>query len=199
MKRRKFLTTRFILLVFVIMATMAESGRANLPRDVEKRLRSKLSNAVEKKLTKLKFYCHENIYGKNPTAVPVAKASSNVTSGLSTLFGLVMVVDNKLTVGPEPDSKLIGYARGIYASASRQREEALLTIVNFVFTDGKYKGSALSVLGRNPIFHGYRELPVVGGSGGFQLARGSATAETYTFDRISGDPIVEYNVIVLHY
>lgn len=177
----------------MMMMTVVPLGHGSIPDDqspkaVEKWFKKLLH--AEEKLTKLRFYCHDKIYRNNPTAVQVAKAPANITSNSRTLFGLVMVVDNPLTVKPEPDSKTIGFAQGIYSSASRE-EESLLTILNFAFTDGRFKGSTLSVLGNNPIFHQHRELPIVGGSGVFRLARGSATAETYTFDRITGDPIVE--------
>ncbi|KAI9077274.1 hypothetical protein K1719_040718 [Acacia pycnantha] len=44
-----------------------------------------------------------------------------------------------------------------------------------------------------------REMPIVGGSGLFQFARGFAQAKTHTFDPKTGDAVVEYNVYVLHY
>ncbi|KAH1084375.1 hypothetical protein J1N35_024136 [Gossypium stocksii] len=43
---------------------------------------------------------------------------------------------------------------------------------NFAFIEGKYNGSNLSVLGRNPVFSAVREMPVIGGSGVFRFARG---------------------------
>jgi len=52
-------------------------------------------------------------------------------------------------------------AQGIYASAS-QSELSFLMALNFVFTEGKYNGSTLSILGRNNVFSGIREMPIVG-------------------------------------
>lgn len=69
--------------------------------------------------------------------------------------------------------------------------------VNFVFTSGKHNGSSLTVLGRNPVVHSVRELPIIGGTGVFRLARGFALAKTYFINTTLA--IVEYNVVALHY
>uniref|UniRef100_M1C4L9 Dirigent protein n=2 Tax=Solanum tuberosum TaxID=4113 RepID=M1C4L9_SOLTU len=158
------------------------------PKAVEKWFK-KLPYAKQK-VTKFHFYFHDITSGKNPTAVPIIKSKS------PTFFGYVAMIDDPLTVGPEVNSTLVGRAQGIYGGAG-QKEAALLMTLNFVFTTGKYNGSTLSVLGRNPAFHKYREMPIVGGSGVFRLAQGIATAKTYWMN--ATDAIVEYNVIVLHY
>lgn len=133
--------------------------------------------------------------GPKPTAVTIAKAQTvNDTTG----FGMVAMIDDPLTVGPEPGSKLVGKAQGFYALAS-QDEVGLLMVMNLAFTDGKYNGSTLSVLGRNCVFNAVREMPIVGGSGAFRFARGYAQAKTHTFDLKTGDAVVEYNVYVFHY
>ena len=147
------------------------------------------------KLTHLHFYFHDVINGPNPTAVRVAgpQLMSN-----STNFGFVAMIDDPLTAGPEPTSKRIGSAQGLYGSAS-QTEVGLLMVLNYVFTEGKFNGSTLSILGRNAILSEVREMPIVGGSGVFRFARGFALAKTYKFNATSLDAIVEYNVYVLHY
>ncbi|KAM0980903.1 hypothetical protein ACFX2J_014023 [Malus domestica] len=71
--------------------------------------------------------------------------------------------------------------------------------LNFVFVEGKYNGSTLSVLGRNAVLSAVREMPIVGGSGLFRFARGYAHASTHQFDIKTGDAVVEYNVYVFHY
>ncbi|OMO68829.1 Plant disease resistance response protein [Corchorus olitorius] len=106
------------------------------------------------------------------------------------------MMDNPLTVGPEPDSELVGRAQGIYASAS-QTEVGLLMVLNMAFTQGKYNGSSLSVLGRNSVYKRVREMPVVGGSGVFRFARGYALAETHFVNVTTA--VMEYNVYVFHY
>ena len=107
-------------------------------------------------------------------------------------------MDDPLTVQPDRASKQVGKAQGIYALAS-QTEFGLLMVLNLVFTEGKYNGSALTVLGRNAVGLAEREMPVVGGSGLFRLARGYALARTYTFNTTTLDAVVEYDVYVFHY
>ncbi|KAK3004247.1 hypothetical protein RJ639_018982 [Escallonia herrerae] len=161
------------------------------------RMLSKKSLGLKReKLSHLHFYFHDIVGGKNPTAILVAQATTTNTS--ATGFGMVVMIDDPLTVGPEASSKLIGRAQGIYASAS-QIETGLLMVLNYVFVEGKYNGSTLSILGRNPVFSKVREMPIVGGSGIFRFARGYAQARTHSFDIKTGDAVVEYNVFVLHY
>ncbi|KAK6933883.1 Dirigent protein [Dillenia turbinata] len=45
---------------------------------------------------------------------------------------------------------------------------ALLMEMNFAFTEGKYNGSSISILGRNPVFNDVRATPTVGGIGLFR-------------------------------
>ncbi|KAH7833184.1 hypothetical protein Vadar_003885 [Vaccinium darrowii] len=183
-----------LLLFSMIIAIPMVHGIDESPQAVEKWFQS--LGMTKEKVTKLHFYFHDQVSGKNLTAVTVAQANNTFQS--PTLFGLVRVIDDALTVGPEPNSMIVGRAQGIYAS-SGLKEVGLLMTLNFVFTRGEYNGSTLSILGRNPVFDLYRELPVVGGSGVFRLARGIATAKTYSFSSTSGDAVVEYNVIVMHY
>ncbi|KAH7554250.1 hypothetical protein JRO89_XS12G0143900 [Xanthoceras sorbifolium] len=121
-----------------------------------------------------------------------------MTNTSSTLFGAVFMMDDPLTVAPEISSKLVGKAQGIYASAS-QSEIGFLMVLNFAFMEGKFNGSNLSVLGRNAVFSGVREMSIVGGSGVFRFARGYAQAKTHTMDLKTGNAVVEYNVYAFHY
>ncbi|KAJ9549382.1 hypothetical protein OSB04_021925 [Centaurea solstitialis] len=146
--------------------------------------------------THLHFYLHDIVSGTTPTAMRVAQ--SNITSTSPTFFGFIAMVDDKLTTGPQPNSTIVGRAQGIYGSACLE-ESGLLMTMNLVFTGGEYNGSTLSLLGRNAVFHPYREMPIVGGSGVFRMAKGVAIAKTYDFNTTSGDAIVEYNVMVVHY
>ncbi|XP_048127647.1 dirigent protein 22-like [Rhodamnia argentea] len=150
----------------------------------------------KEKLSHLHFYFHDIVSGRNPTAVRVAEAQ--MTNSSATGFGAVVMIDDALTEGPEMSSKEVGRAQGIYALAS-QKDAGLLMVQNYVFTEGKYNGSTLSVLGRNAVFSSVRELPIVGGSGLFRFARGYAEAKTLTFDLKTGDAVVQYNVYVFHY
>ncbi|KAL4616122.1 hypothetical protein ACB092_07G176300 [Castanea dentata] len=127
-------------------------------------------NQAKLKVSRLNFYYQDTHSGKNPSAVAVAEAST--TNKSPTSFGLVNIFDNPLTEGPEPTSKL--------------EELELLMAMNFVFTTGKFNGSSLTILGRNAVFHPIREMPIVGGTGAFRLARGFVTAKTPVLNFTSG-------------
>ena len=149
------------------------------------------------KLTHIHFYLPDALSGPNPTDVRVA--GPQLTSNSTTSFGFVAMFDDPMTVGPDPSSKKIGSAQGLYGSAS-QTEVAFLTILNFVFTEGKFKGSTLSLLGRDAYFsEAVREMPIVGGSRAFRFARGFALEKTYMYNTTSLDSISEFDVYVFHY
>ncbi|MBA0730849.1 hypothetical protein Golax_020310, partial [Gossypium laxum] len=79
------------------------------------------------------------------------------------------MVDDPLMATPDRNSKLVGKAQGIYASAA-QDVVGLLMVMNLAFVEGKYNGNALSLLGQNTVFSTVREMPIVGGSDLFQFA-----------------------------
>lgn len=59
-------------------------------------------------------------------------------------------------------------------------------VLNFAFLDGMYNGSTVSIRGRNPYMEAIREMPVVGGSGVFQYARGYALMKTFSMSTKTG-------------
>ncbi|EOA33909.1 hypothetical protein CARUB_v10021402mg [Capsella rubella] len=130
------------------------------------------------KLTHLRFYFHDIVSGDKPTSVQVA--SGPTTNSSATGFGMVAVVDDILTVGPEITSEEVGRAQGMFASAD-QNKIGLLMAFNLVLTKGKFSGSTVAMYGRNPILSEVREMPIIGGTGAF-----------------SGDAVVEYNVYIWH-
>ena len=144
--------------------------------------------------SRLHFYFHNTLSGKNPSAVEVAEAST--TKKLPNLFGLLNIFDDPLTEGPEPTSVLVGRAQGLCGFAGQQ-ELSLLMAMDFIFTPGKFNGSSLTILGRNVVFQPLCEMPIIGGIGAFRLARGFVTANTHLFT--SEDGIVEYHVVAIHY
>ncbi|KAE8664198.1 Dirigent protein 21 [Hibiscus syriacus] len=183
--------------VFLLAVLSLASSFATVEAKPFSRNLSPLSLGINKpeKLSHLHFYFHDIVAGKNATAVRVAKAE---TTSASSPFGAVAVIDDPLTVGPDIGSKLVGRAQGIYALTSKT-ESSLLMAYNFAFMEGKYNGSSLTVMGRNPVLSAVREMPVMGGSGVFRFARGYVEARTHTFDLKTGDACVEYDVYVYHY
>nr|XP_043610344.1 dirigent protein 21-like [Erigeron canadensis] len=161
-----------------------------------KKLSLNTLGSKKEKLSHLHFYFHDIVGGDHPTAVRVAEAK--ITNTSRTGFGAIVMIDDPLTVGPERTSKIVGRAQGIYASACLSDTRLLMTL-NYVFLEGKYNGSTLSILGTNHVMSPVREMPIVGGSGLFRFARGYALAKTVFFNISNGDAVVEYNVYVLHY
>ncbi|XP_044460521.1 dirigent protein 22-like [Mangifera indica] len=190
-------TPIFAKLIPILLMIFLSSSLTSAKSDNFSKILSPKSLGLKKqKLSHLHFYFHDIVSGKNPTAVRVAEGA--MTNKSATLFGVVAMIDDPLTMQPEPSSTPVGRAQGIYSSAS-QSETALLMVMNFAFTHGKYNGSTLSVLGRNAVFNAVRELPIVGGTGLFRFASGYAEARTHAFDFKTGDAVVEYNVHVFHY
>ncbi|KAL7206910.1 hypothetical protein ACSBR2_019586 [Camellia fascicularis] len=162
------------------------------PKEVEHWFHD-LTTKTDQKVTKLHFYFQDL---RDITTTIVAQSNTSLTS--PTFFGLIYVVDDPLTVGPSQASKVVGRAQGLYGFSSKE-DMRLIMAIDIVFTDGTYNGSTLTVLGSNPITQTKRELPVIGGTGVFRLARGVALLNTYSLNAALGNAIVEYTVIVQHY
>ncbi|KAB2006782.1 hypothetical protein ERO13_D11G331700v2 [Gossypium hirsutum] len=185
-------TAAFLLTLFSLISSLAALEPNTFSRHLSP---SSLGLKKKEKLSHLHFYFHDIVAGENATAVRVAKAK---TTTETSPFGAVAVIDDPLTVSPDIGSKMVGKAQGIYALTSKT-EASLLMAYNFAFMEGKYNGSSLGVMGRNPVFSAVREMPVIGGSGVFRFARGYAEARTHAFDLKTGNAVVEYNVYVFHY
>ncbi|OIW00869.1 hypothetical protein TanjilG_12810 [Lupinus angustifolius] len=182
----------FLLLSGYALASVAgEDTEFGRPLD-----RKTLGLYKKEKLSHFTFYWHQKMSGSNTTSASIVAPISKYSN--STSFGLVQIFDNPLTLGPKLNSKLVGRAEGFFASTS-QSEVDFLMIQTFNFIEGKYNGSAISILGRNVAFAKIRELPVVGGSGLFRYAKGYAVLTTYFEDPKTRDAIIEYNVYVSHY
>lgn len=159
-----------------------------------------VSEARIRNATHIQFYMHDTPGGLNPSAVRVAGQPTNATgSNPEAMFGFgsIYVMDNSLTATPDINSTLIGRAQGIYAMSSQETELSLLMTLTYNFVSGIYNGSSLSIVGRNPVMNEVREMPVVGGTGVFRLARGFALAKTHSINQV--DAIVGYNVTIIPY
>ncbi|CAI9113229.1 OLC1v1013799C1 [Oldenlandia corymbosa var. corymbosa] len=192
---------KVLALLLLAIVTMASMGHGlpddQSPQAVEKWLK-KFPNA-KPKFTKFHFYLN-NILNKNPPASVVVAKANTTDSNPETSFGLVRVIDAPLTeqsLSDHPGSKIIGYCQGMY-TFSAQEERATLMTLNFVFTTGPFKGSTLSVFGRNLVTAKYREFSIIGGSGDFRMAEGIGTASTYFRDPVMGD-ILEMSFAFFRY
>ncbi|URD78140.1 Proteasome complex subunit Rpn13 ubiquitin receptor, partial [Musa troglodytarum] len=138
----------------------------------------------------LHFYMHDTLSGSTPSAVRVVRVSNATVLG----FGDVVVTDDPLTEGPDLRSAPVGRSQGLYSMVSQGTGDAALLLgLNLVFTEGSRNGSTLAVLGWDAVYLPVRELPVVGGSGVFRLARGYALIKTYSLNTTTGDAILEWD------
>ncbi|KAF0915384.1 hypothetical protein E2562_035943 [Oryza meyeriana var. granulata] len=130
--------------------------------------------AAEAEVIHLNFYMHDVVTGPGATAAEVV----NGTGSEPALFGKVVVVDDLLTEGVDRCSPAFGRAQGFYVFAALDAP-ALLFSMNVVVTTGPYSGSTVAVMGRDDFTRWpVRELPVVGGTGRFRMARGYALVRT---------------------
>jgi malonyl CoA-acyl carrier protein transacylase len=84
-----------------------------------------------------------------------------------------------------------GRAQGVVAAVAF--DGSLESMLNFIFTDGKYNGSSLAIYGR-VVLGMTIERPVIGGTGMFKLATGySLASPVYT---TATKLIYEFNVYV---
>ncbi|KAM1136982.1 hypothetical protein EV1_034693 [Malus domestica] len=187
-------TVMLVLIIAVVAATTEGAHSRSTQPKWAKKLKTRKKMTSSETVTNLQFYFHDTVSGENPSAVRIAQATD--TNKSLTLFGALLMVDDPLTETPDPNSKLVGRAQGMYGS-SGQQEFGLTMAMCFAFCDGIYDGSSISIFGKNPALNLVREMPVVAGTGIFQFARGYAIARTHWFN-IMGDAIVEYNVTVIH-
>ncbi|XP_011092999.1 dirigent protein 1-like [Sesamum indicum] len=158
--------------------------------------RQRLNSCLGKeRLTRLRFYLQDLVGGENKTVWRVAQC--NLTDVLPSEFGTVSVLDNLVTTGPEIDSQEVGRMQGLIGLADLH-EMALAMLLNIVFTEGEYKGSTLSILGRNNLYDEIREVPIVGGTGAFRMARGYVITRTYSTDETHFRSVYEYDLVIFH-
>ncbi|CDP11684.1 unnamed protein product [Coffea canephora] len=184
---------RLVLLAMLITLVAAMASGVQAQDDVKW---AKRVDSGKEVVSTLQFYFHDVLSGRNPSAVRIAQASQ--ANSTPNGFGSLMMVDDPLTVGPDPNSRLVGRARGMYGSAG-QTDFGLVMVMCYEFLDGTYKDSSFSILSINPALNPVREMTVVGGTGLFRLARGYAIAQTYSLDPTTGDAVVGYNVTLATY
>ncbi|CAN1278034.1 Dirigent protein 7 [Linum perenne] len=170
-------------LILLIITTSSSSSDSSFSRHASR----KTLGLAREKQTHLHFYFHDIITAPpTRTAYPlnldvVAKINS------STLFGMLVMADEPLTLEPSINSTLVGRAQGMYGSASLM-DAAFFMVFNFAFSHG-----------RNAIFDDVREMPIIGGTGAFRFARGYAVAKRIVLDFNALLVVRELDVYVSHY
>nr|XP_016507745.1 PREDICTED: dirigent protein 1-like [Nicotiana tabacum] len=76
----------------------------------------------------------------------------------------MVVVYDPVTEGPDPKSKEIGRAQGMYIN-SQLDGKGLHLMLSVIFTDGEFKGSTLEIPGADLFAMKEREFSIVSGTG----------------------------------
>ncbi|GAA0143971.1 transporter [Lithospermum erythrorhizon] len=145
--------------------------------------------------TKLLFYVHDYLTGHDASALTVAGKDGATTSILQ--FGTLLVVDDKVTEGPDPNSKEIGRAQGMYLN-SQLDGKGLHMVFSVIFTQGEYKGSTLEIQGADLFAMKEREFSVVSGTGYFRFVRGYGIMTTEFLDVANLRGILKLDITVKH-
>ncbi|KAJ8528870.1 hypothetical protein K7X08_030610 [Anisodus acutangulus] len=149
-----------------------------------------------RKQTKLVFYVHDYLSGYDTSAITVAGKDGPQTSVLH--FGTMVAVDDPVTEGPDPKSKVIGRSHGMYIN-SQLDGKGLHLVFSVIFTDGEYKGSTLEIQGADLFAMKEREFSIVSGTGYFRFVRGYGIMTTQFIDIPNLRAILKLDVTVKHY
>lgn len=184
------------IFIFIFIFSLLLGGESSSQQPFSRKVSKESLGLKHENLSHLHFYFHDTASGRQPSVVRVAASPTTNTS--STFFGRVSVSDDPLTVGPDPSSKQVGRAQGLYTTAAID-DIVLILVYTFVFTEGEFNGSSISILGRFDQTVAVNEMPIVGGSGVLRYARGYASPKIISYNTTTEDAVTEYNVYVFHY
>ncbi|KAK1408364.1 hypothetical protein QVD17_40084 [Tagetes erecta] len=148
------------------------------------------------KQTNLVLYVHDSLTGDDKSAITIAGKDGPDTSIMH--FGTLLVHDDPVTLSPDPGSKEVGRAQGMYIN-SQLDGKALYMTFSVMFTDGKYKGSTLEIQGADPFVLKEREFSVVSGTGFFRFVKGYGIMTTEFMDIQNMKAIIKLSIIVKHF
>ncbi|KAG6385166.1 hypothetical protein SASPL_153994 [Salvia splendens] len=147
------------------------------------------------KETQLTVYYQDYSGSQNTTVIEIPGPSNGTQNFFK--FGSMFCSDDPITEGADEGSTIIARGRGLIVTTDLVgiSHHVMLSVV---FIGGEYNGSSIEVYGNDPRT-GAREVPVVGGTGKFRLARGYATFATVSFDPVRSYAVIQSNMTVLHY
>ncbi|KAI3706878.1 hypothetical protein L6452_24917 [Arctium lappa] len=148
------------------------------------------------KQTNLVLYVHDNLTGDDASAMIVAGKDGPTTSIMH--FGTLLAHDDPVTTNPDPESKQVARAQGMYIN-SQLDGKALYMIFSVMFTDGEYKGSTLEIQGADSFVLKEREFSVVSGTGYFRFVKGYGIMTTEFLDIPNLRAIIKLNITVRHF
>lgn len=149
-----------------------------------------------KKTKNIVFYVHDYLTGDDTSAVTVAGKNGHTTSIMH--FGTILAVDDPVTEGPDPTSKQLGRAQGLYIN-SQLDGKGLHLVFSVIFTDGEYKRSTLEIQGADIFSMEEREFSVVSGTGCFRFVKGYGILTTEFMDLPNLRAILKLNITLKYY
>ncbi|CAI9109428.1 OLC1v1009249C1 [Oldenlandia corymbosa var. corymbosa] len=132
----------------------------------------------KKPCKRFSVHMHEILFDGNNAANATAAVAVNQTKLNSYGFGEFTVFNDKLTADSNLSSPSVGRGQGFYVFNMRTPGFNAWVGLSLVFNNSfKYKGT-LTITGADLISQGTRDIPIVGGTGDFFMARGIATITT---------------------
>ncbi|XP_019229731.1 PREDICTED: dirigent protein 1-like [Nicotiana attenuata] len=110
----------------------------------------------------------------------------------------MVAMDDPVTEGPDPKSKEIGRAQGMYIN-SQLDGKGLHLMFSVIFADGKFKGSTLEIQGADLFAMKEREISIVSGTIFFRFFKGYGIMTTHFIDIPNLRAILKLHVTVKHY
>ncbi|KAL5056404.1 hypothetical protein RYX36_037086 [Vicia faba] len=139
----------------------------------------------------LVFYLQDIGKGPKATVSPVIGINGKVWS--YNTFGTIFVVDDPVTLSPDPFSTQIGKAQGTITVTSQDGANVNI-VLSIVFNNVQYAASTLEIQGTSRQRDNLRELGVVFGTGRFRFARGFAVFETISYNPTSTQSVIRLTV-----
>ncbi|CAF1706182.1 hypothetical protein Bca4012_005025 [Brassica carinata] len=123
------------------------------------------------------FYYHDIIYDGGDNAANATSAAIVNPPGLGNFkFGKLVIFDDPITMDRNYLSEYVARAQGFYFYDKKLGVNAWICLT-LVFNSTEHNGT-LNIMGADLMREPTRDIPVVGGTGDFFMARGIATVET---------------------
>ncbi|KAJ4896986.1 Dirigent protein 6 [Raphanus sativus] len=130
------------------------------------------------------FYYHDIIYNGGDNVANATSAAIVNPPGLGNFrFGELVIFDDPITMDKNYLSEYVARAQGFYFYDKKLGVNAWICMT-LVFNSTEHKGT-LNIMGADLMREPTRDIPVVGGTGDFFMARGIATVATDASEGLS--------------
>ncbi|KAF8112766.1 hypothetical protein N665_0062s0109 [Sinapis alba] len=156
-----------VLFSFFLLALFFSQTVSVFPKHIDQK---------KKPCKQFSFYYHDIIFDGDNVANATSAAIVN-PPGLGTFdFGKLVIFDDPITMDQNYLSEYVARAQGFYFFDKKLGVNAWICLT-LVFNSTEHKGT-LNIMGADLMREPTRDIPVVGGTGDFLMARGIATVAT---------------------